>query len=202
MKDINLIPRPRLAVRELKTCLRGWLGFYCFYVLLIASVLACCWATWATPAGVSASQELKAQMRQTAAIAQSLGRTQRELRRTEKELDATKVARNQPDWSNLLAILSDQLGGDVVLDSCELAPAGGGLEGQGAASQTGQTCPPPSPGQFRLVFAGFGRTQTSVSRFVLRIEQCDLFRNVRLVKTNRQPFLSGQAVAFSIECQI
>jgi hypothetical protein len=41
-----------------------------------------------------------------------------------------------------------------------------------------------------------------VSQFVLRLEQTGLFESVELVKTNREPFLATDAVAFKLDCQL
>ena len=51
-----------------------------------------------------------------------------------------------------------------------------------------------------LVLSGFGKSQESVSRFVLRLEATDIFHVVRLVSSSRQSFLDQEAVAFTVEC--
>mgnify|MGYP000049651221 CR=1 FL=1 len=55
--------------------------------------------------------------------------------------------------------------------------------------------------RYTLVLNGFGRSQESVSRFVLRLEESGAFDLVRLVSSSRQTFLQGEAVAFGVECQ-
>ena len=52
----------------------------------------------------------------------------------------------------------------------------------------------------KLVLHGFGRTQVSVSQFVLRLEALGAFELVRLANSCRQAFLDGRALAFTIEC--
>jgi hypothetical protein len=53
----------------------------------------------------------------------------------------------------------------------------------------------------RLLLTGFGKSQESVSRFVLRLEESGVFDAVRLISSCRQTFLQGDAVAFSVECR-
>jgi hypothetical protein len=56
--------------------------------------------------------------------------------------------------------------------------------------------------RYGLKLSGFGRTQTSVSQFVLRLERIGIFESVRLLNSYRQAFLNDQAIAFSLECRI
>jgi len=120
-------------------------------------------------------------------------------------LETTRAVSGQPSWGKLLILLSNELGAEVVLSKCQLIssskearlpsakdkkitdhrPASGGLPGQ----------------QYRLSLSGFGRTQSSVSRFVLRLERMKIFESVILVDSNRCGFLNDEAVAFSIECR-
>jgi hypothetical protein len=48
--------------------------------------------------------------------------------------------------------------------------------------------------------SGIGRSQQSISRFVLRLEQTALFRSVKLVRTQRQQFLTDFGVSFEVSC--
>ena len=49
---------------------------------------------------------------------------------------------------------------------------------------------------------GLGGSQGDVSRFVLRLEQLDLFRSVKLLDTSREAFADRHVVAFRLECVI
>ena len=131
-----------------------------------------------------------------------------ELRRTLAEttaaLETTRAIREQPDWSRLLAGLSQELGQELVLTRCQLV----------AMREDGKPLTEPwteallakpllalvTKHRYQLVLQGFGQTQESVSRFALGLEGIGLFERVRLINSCRQTFLSGQAVAFTIEC--
>jgi hypothetical protein len=53
-----------------------------------------------------------------------------------------------------------------------------------------------------LTITGYGRSQAAVSHFVLRLEEAQLFDQVTLIKTSREPFAASDAYAFQIECSL
>ena len=65
---------------------------------------------------------------------------------------------------------------------------------------------PATPGEeakeFSINIEGLGRSNSAVSEFVLRLESLGLFDSVVLQKGTRETFLSGEAVAFRIQCGI
>src|SRR5205823_4400966 len=115
-------------------------------------------------------------------------------------LRAGRAVLDLPDWSLLLALVGSLRGTDVVLDRCELdRPAGRASLVTAAAA----VAPPTdSSGPSLLRLQGHGRSQAAVSQFALRLERTDLFDNVAWLKTAREPFLGGDAVAFRLECQL
>jgi len=201
MIGANLIPKARLARKKRNARLRLWGGFFCFYVLLLATAIISCGALWATPEKMAA-KKLDAELRKTAVIERSIEKLKSEAQKSRQDLEARQAIRDQPDWSILLALLSDQLGDEVVLNKCGLSPVQDESSGTLGSGRDNNRDVPLSQQQYRLNMAGFGRTQIAVSQFVLSLEQLHLFRDVRLVKVSRQPFLDGQAIAFSIECSI
>ena len=68
----------------------------------------------------------------------------------------------------------------------------------GSAGQAGK----PVPRSFVLHVSGYGQTQAAVARYILQLERSGLFDRVHLLKTTREPFLAGTAVAFQIDCTI
>jgi Tfp pilus assembly protein PilN len=158
-------------------------------------------------------------MRNVAARARELDREIRSLRAeiagTKRELAAAQAVAGHPDWSLLLAVLAHAVPEEVVLRRCVLTPveeddreaadsqdtvAGlwsgeDGADGRGALAASLNR-------SYRLEVGGFARTQAAVSQFVLRLEKIALFDQVKLIKTNRQLFLEGQAVAFELECSL
>jgi hypothetical protein len=49
---------------------------------------------------------------------------------------------------------------------------------------------------------GYGKTQSAVSRFALRMDRMDLFNQVRLLRTDREQLGNGTAVAFHMKCRL
>jgi hypothetical protein len=118
-----------------------------------------------------------------------------------KQMAATQALAQNPDWSLLLAMVSNNLSGDVILERCFLAPVNsseedGRADGPDDGSDGGQVLYQ----RYILDLRGFSRTQTGVSQFVLRLERSKLFENVRLVKTSKTSFMDGEAISFRIEC--
>jgi hypothetical protein len=131
---------------------------------------------------------------------------QEELAGVTRELDVSRAIAGQPDWSKLLVLLGHELGENVVLSQCRLSTTNAAageitedLKGWLASSPLEELL---ASRQYRLKLSGFGRTQSSVSQFVLGLERTQVFESVRLINSYRQAFLEGQAIAFSIECRI
>ena len=216
MKCLNLIPAPRCQARARRARVRTWSVVLGAYALAAAAGYVACYAY---PDG-----DQTALLRDARAVTEELRSSGRQMRavRTQVAEAAGKLAiarniRNHPDWSLLLAMLSDSLADQIVLDRCALvavdSPAGG-PDGPAAPA-------PPSAGRarglhpapaaaaaaagtrgFHFTVAGYARTQSAVSQFVLRLEQARVFDEVRLVETSLKPFLGGQAVAFQVECSL
>jgi hypothetical protein len=131
---------------------------------------------------------------------------QEKLEKAEVELKAGTLISSQPDWAKLLVLIGEELKGEVVLDNCQLATLNKNRQDATNILQESFSSSPPSvflaEQQYKLELSGFGRTQTSVVQFVLRLEQMMMFDKVELVTSRRQTFLKGKAVAFTIECNI
>jgi Tfp pilus assembly protein PilN len=123
------------------------------------------------------------------------------------KLDTFRGVGKQPDWSVVLTMLADGLGSDVVLKSCELGDAAMTVNTLPTArgpvkSHTVGLTEEQKQMRFVMGVAGFGRSQTAVSQFVLRLERSGLFDSVRIVSTIREPFLDDKAIAFRLECRL
>jgi hypothetical protein len=131
---------------------------------------------------------------------------QEQLAGVTRERDVSQAIAGQPDWSKLLVLLGHELGEEVVLGQCRLSTTNAvageitdDLKGWLASSPLEELL---ASRRYRLKLSGFGRTQNSVSQFVLGLERTKVFESVRLINSYRQAFLDGQAIAFSIECRI
>jgi hypothetical protein len=203
MDDVNLIPAGRLARKRCRRRLRLWATICGTYALLLAS--------GSLAARLVYPVENHRLTEQLASAAQELEKGNDKMLRLRGELaDATaaletiRALREQPDWSRLLVGVSHELGEEVVLSRCQLLTAGGDapiFSDKWRELLASRPLPAMlTERSYKLVLGGFGRTQESVSQFVLRLESGGAFEVVRLVNSCRQKFLDGQAVAFSIEC--
>ena len=109
------------------------------------------------------------------------------------QLASNRHVLSQPDWSLLLALLSKQAGDQIVLASCT-------LNGNDAAP--GTATPQPQSRGLILHLSGNGKTNQSITDFVLRLENTHLFSKVTLVDTANVSFLGGDAYSFRIDCPL
>lgn len=220
MQSVNFIPARRTAAKQRRHRTTRWTVTVSAYAVLLVGVYACAYALWGGGYAAVADEERKTGLRAEHAK-QAVNALQAELAAEEATLKANQALADQPDWSVLLVLVARDLGDEVVLDRCDLRP-GQALETTAAGSpapappsSVSPTAGPPAaaapspasgeaaaPGPFVLAVAGYGKTMTAVSQYVLTLERLALFDQVRLTKTNREPFLSTQAVAFQIECSL
>jgi len=206
MGDVNLIPAARLASKHRQARQRMWVIICGAYLmsLMVASLSAR--ALWRGDDAVA--RELTSTVQNIEQYNSAIIELRQDLGQATAALETTRAVSGQPSWGKLLILLSNELGAEVVLSKCQFISsskedkkitdhrpprvflsktrAGGGLPER----------------QYRLNLSGFGRTQSSVSRFVLRLERMNIFESVTLVDSNRGGFLNDEAVAFSIECRL
>jgi len=203
MSDVNLIPAGRLAGRRRKTRLYLWVTVCGVYAALVATGSLTFHVAQAGE-GRSMAEHLEAAAQQIERDNRALLDVRRQLAETMTALETTTAIHGQPDWGKLLTGLSVQVGDQIVLSRCLLTTV---TADDKAITAEGSGSLPAMPlGAFltgcrhRLVLNGFGKSQESVSRFVLRLEESGAFDLVRLVNSSRQTFLKGEAVAFVVEC--
>ena len=190
MQRINLIPKVRQRDRQRRVRVRLWIGVSLFYAATLAVV---CLAY----RGMSSSHDLTSLSAELAEKESELARIESQqksllprLNEQKLILTAERSISDQPDWSLLLTYLADDVMGDqIVLSGCTLAPSAPG-DKTGAADADA------------LVFTltGYALSTADVSQFILRLEQIGLFDKVTLARTNREPYLAGQAIAFEARC--
>ena len=195
MVGVNLIPAYRHGARRRSKRLRRWTGVCAAYAAVLLVVYGGARAVWGG-GGRAIEEEAARAAVQISESAERITQLQQKLFESQRLLAANRVLADQPDWSLLLAMLSDALGEEIVLKSCKLHPAG--APRGPAAFLSGPAADP--EGGFRLAITGYGRSLTVVSQFVLRLERTRLFQEVRTVKTNREAFLAGRAIAFELDC--
>lgn len=202
MSDINLIPAGRWERRRRKTRLCVWVTVCGAYGALVAGGSL---TFHVAQAGESRSraQQLEQAEAQIKAQTQDLAVLRRQVAETVTALETTQAVRGQPDWSKLLRGLSAQLGEEIVLSRYQfttLTPDNRVVTVEGGSAPAGPLGTFLKGCRHALLLNGYGKSQESVSRFVLRLEGSGVFDLVRLVNSSRQTFLKGEAVAFVVEC--
>lgn len=207
IQGVNLLPAWRRQARRQQRHLRRWLLACSLY----ASALTLTWlgAHWVWTGDERAlaqtQSQLEADLKQ---VDESLAQLRPRLAQVQATLAASRSVGGKPDWSILLNLLAQWLGEDMMLTACQLEPLDAGSPAMPAApvpltgSPAASAASASAPGRYRLRLEGLGRTQQAVSAYVLGLEQTGLFERVQLVSTRKEPFGSGQAVGFELECQL
>jgi Tfp pilus assembly protein PilN len=178
---INLIPTPRLLRKRVRDRVRRWAVGFSIYVVALA--FGCAVMIPPAPRPV-ANDDASVQTRLTQLTADfDNANTQLAAARVRHAAALSLTA--QPDWGNLLSVLGDKLGEEVVLRDVRL------VQSKSAAQR-----------QYTLEMRGLARTQASVSTFVASLEELKLFDQVRLLRTGREPFLSDSVITFDLECSL
>lgn len=206
--SVNLIPKQRQEDWCKKSRIQFWLGSCGGYALLwVIALLVVKIIGIDDPVALAADVEKINNRSQE--VETELSKLRSELERSNAELAASQKIGSQPDWSVLLSLMSSTLGDSIVLRKCLLLtdqssdPVSSkrkrttSLQRAGIAKKhdTGM-------GTVELQVGGLGLSQQDVSKFVLRLEQLEIFDQVKLVETRREPFLDGQAIAFNLTCFI
>jgi hypothetical protein len=205
MGDVNLIPVRRLARKRWKRRGRVWTGLCGTYLLLLAAGLLSAHVLWPSDS-YSLDRDRQSVEQVIDEHSKRIADLQGQLAGVTRELEVSRAIAGQPDWSKLLVLLGNELGENVVLSQCQLsttnASAGDITHDLKAWLVSSPLEELLAARRYRLRLTGFGRTQNSVSQFVLGLERMRVFESVRLIKSYRQAFLDGQAIAFSLECWI
>jgi hypothetical protein len=210
MKNINLIPAPRLAAKRRRLHLRRCAAGCAVWAVLSAGAALAAHAVWrgedpqAAERLARVSHEMEQTERGTAEAKARLAAAQSTLR-------ANQAIVAQPDWSIVLALMGKQVRNDVVLKNCAVRPANAARgtltapqrpDGRRVRSQGEPSSAPPAPEgtPYVLEAAGLADSHAAANQFILRLEQTGLFSKVTLLDTAREAFLDGNRVAFRVEC--
>ena len=200
MTRVNLIPRARRQQRRRRLHQRRWITASAGYALFIVVALVVAKLVSATDAGAIDQQIALANATITTDRATVVD-LRRQLQESAALLKAQYAVQGQPDWGILLALLAEATGDEVVLRECRLQHSSGGAGTapgvpRAASGSRVETGIPPT----YLELGGLGRSQNTVTQFVLRMDEIPLFKKVKLQDTRREPFGNGHAVAFRIVC--
>ena len=205
MISVNLIPAERVARKRRHRCLRAWTGICCAYALVLLAAAGVGYFAWGANDSRSGDQ-LKASREKTDNSGSTIRELQQRLIEAEATLRVSKAIGNRPDWSSLLVLIAEERGDKIVLDCCKLieldniSPRNGAEPSNLSGHSTDYKFLRQK--QFKLILTGLGRTQTDVSQYALRLEQVGVFDEAKLTRSVRQAFLTGEVIAFRIECRI
>ena len=204
MPDVNLIPPARIERKRRRSKIRLWTAICGTYLIVLTALALSAHAFW-RDTDDSVIEELAFTTQRIEGYNTTISELQKKLASIKAELEAGRVISCQPDWTKLFVLVGDELKEDVVLKDCQLIATS---KKSGNVANSVQNANASSPSvflaerQFALELSGFSRTQTSVSQFVLRLEQMEMFDSVELVNSRRQSFLDNEAVTFNIKCSI
>lgn len=207
MRGVNLIPTPRREAHRLHRRAQLWLAFW-VTTAAVAVVLAVFMHSIRFTRQEGTPDELaRAQVRANEMTIRAAS-VNHELSQARTRLAAGRVLSERPDWSTLLVAVSKRLGPENVLSTLKLSrvaavapPAGAVATTGGGAGSEGTPQSHSSP-HYIIELGGIGRTQASVSRFVLGLQEMGLFEEVRFLRSSRAPFMNGEAIAFEVECRM
>ncbi len=212
MNGVNFIPMQRRALAGRRARLRAWaigVGAYAF-VAAVGYAVSATVAVGDDETVVARLQELPGEIDKTRrAIASVQAQTADE----QAKLDAARAVTEQPDWSVVLSLLAQSLGDEIVLTSCQLdtqaesrddefAPSPSPVRGTAPRGRQRMQQQEESQKRVALQITGLGRTQSSVSQFVLRLEQVGLFERVTILKTGRAMLGDQEVIGFRVEATI
>ncbi len=204
MQAINLIPTHRTQAKRQRRNVRRWVALTLGYATMLTVVSVLCQTVW--------SDVDRSQTHQLAQVAERIEQSNAAITALQPQLAHVRLSLaieqqivSQPDWSILLAMLGEVMGEDIVLRECELTP----LYADGQRSPSGMALMHGPNGtiklgahQYQLHLSGLGRSQSAVSRFVLRLEETRLFEQVKLINTMREPVRGIDAFSFKLECTL
>jgi hypothetical protein len=192
-RGVNLIPAARRDIKRRRCRVRFWAKMCVMYAALWLGAFAV-----SDLVAAGDDRALRLERDQTLldvdAANKAIASMRDRIGAGRSRLQASLEVGEQPDWSLLLALLSSTLGDEAVLRSVRLGVPTDALDKKPAAAAAAEAR------RVTLDLVGFAQTQKVVTELVLRLEQTPLFERVRLIDTRREPFRSGTAVGFRIEC--
>ena len=194
MTPDNLMPFVRLHAKQRAARVRCWVKGVSMYGLTLLALTGTLY--WILPGPEQAiGQELGQLQTQIQAIRERDQAIRPRLEQARKVLGVSATVTGQPDWSILLAALAKSLDDEVVLSQCRL-----NKKLNAAASNNANTTPLAE--SYTLSIRGFGRSQDAVSLLANRLESYGLFNSVTLVKATSERYLTGNAIAFVLDCSL
>lgn len=176
---VSLIPSPTLRRRRKEQHAKLWTAV-CLCVGLLGGTITAGARALALSPGASTSADVAQAQAALDALVVRKNEMYADADAADKTRRAARRAANHPDWSILLAFVSDLCADRISLSLFSLEPAD---DGSG----------------FDVRIEGIGQSQPDVAGFVLGLERSGVFRTTRLNGAGRA---NSEGVAFSATCLI
>src|SRR5436190_9195882 len=182
MKCVNLIPAHRRDARRRRARVRRWLAVCVAHTGLLCAAYAACRGSLLNNAD-DAGDQLARATRQAEESDRTIAVLRPQVTEAQAKLGVARTVSGQPDWSLLLSIVSRTLGDDIVLSGCSLQPEKIAPGARPAAAPANGAAKTSAEVQRRtLALGGFGKSQSEVTQFALRLERLGLFERVDLLQ--------------------
>lgn len=176
----SLVPAPRVFLRKKKRRVRGW-GAALALLVLTGSAGTALARVWISDPNAASNDDIADAERLLDELAAQRDTLRIRAAAAAATLRAARAASDHPDWSILLAYISDLCGERITLNSFTLEPV------------------PDSDG-FDIRIRGSGRSQQDVAVFVLGLEDAGVFSSTRLEQSGGQ--ITDAGVPFTVVCLI
>jgi len=193
---INLLPRRRREILRCRKFLRVWIVAVAAHCALLAAVCAAARMVWALPDGAD-DRDLQSARQSARQLDIALAVAHKDLSSLQTRQRIVSTFIDQPDWAVFLQLIGKPLGPNLVLREMKLQQT------KTATRVSPTSTPGPSPGRtYKLELRGLAKSQADLSGYVKALEETALFDEVNLLRTGREPFLTGTATSFELECVI
>jgi hypothetical protein len=186
MTSANLIPMTRQLRDARRARLIRWVFIAGGTVALLAGTDVLLRVSSAQSTSVDASQRTRLE-NEIAERTKSANQLRNEIQVVTRQVQASRVVTEHPDFSVLLAMLSQVAGPQITLHQCALDRP---QHSEDASKNVTPT----------LRLSGFGASQSAVTSFVLRLEAAGVFDQVTLLRSNEQNDVNGTTTAFQLDC--
>ncbi len=198
----NLISAQRRQAKRRHVRARRWVLAFGAYVLLLLLIYAGCCVIRGKGRGVVVDEIAEIRLRIKDSN-RELASAKTELTEVQLKLAGNRAVGRQADWGLFLAILSESVGKDIVLNRFRLHPEK--VSDDPARKATGDAATPPSKTAsghrgFGLEMKGYGKSRTAVPQFALRLEEMRLFDRVALKHTKQESTPDGEVISFRMVC--
>ena len=182
---INLLPEDELSRRVEKRKARCGVLVTSAYAVLLLAGGAGYLAASAPDRAMAATDQLAIETSHVTQLTKSITAIEHEVTAAARQLEATRVLSERPNWSTLLDLVAQAAAGDVVLDAIRVSTTG-------ATIDAGAT----------VVLSGITNDPWQVSTFVLSLEHLGLFDRVVITDSKRAVRGANTLTAFTISAQI